>query len=66
MRDEMDYSEIARQQSEKTAKLYYAFRKKGRAFKPSDFDPYRRDPGEVIEIGKDNIDLLKQAFAKKG
>jgi hypothetical protein len=39
--------------------------KKGRAFKPSDFDPFEREPGEVIEIGRDNIGTLKEAFLQQ-
>ena len=45
--------------------------KKGRAFRPSDFDPYtERDarPGAIV-VDKENIGLLKQAFtgtAKEG
>ena len=45
--------------------------KKGRAFKPADFDPYPPPagrqafggPGDVIEIDRGNIGLLKEAFA---
>ena len=37
--------------------------KKGRAFKPSDFDPFGRAPGEVIEVNRENIGLLREAFA---
>ena len=41
--------------------------KKGRAFKPSDFDPFGREPGEVIEVNRENIGLLREAFAgRKG
>ncbi len=36
--------------------------KKGRAFKVADFDPFDREPGEVIEVDTENIGLLKQAF----
>ena len=36
--------------------------KKGRAFKPSDFDPFGREPSEVIEVNRENIGLLKEAF----
>ena len=36
--------------------------KKGRAFKVADFDPFDREPGEVIEVDNENIGLLKQAF----
>ena len=38
--------------------------KKGRAFKVADFDPYGRDPGEVIEVNRENIETLKQAFTR--
>jgi len=41
--------------------------KKGRAFKPSDFDPFGREPGEVIKVNRENIGLLREAFAgRKG
>lgn len=41
--------------------------KKGRAFKPSDFDPFGREPGEVIEVNRESIGLLREAFAgRKG
>jgi len=41
--------------------------KKGRAFKVADFDPYGREPGEVIEVNRENIGTLKQAFVgRKG
>ncbi len=41
--------------------------KKGRAFKPSDFDPYEREPAEVIEVTPENVGTLKQAFiGRKG
>jgi len=41
--------------------------KKGRAFKVADFDPYGREPGEVIEVNRENIGILKQAFVgRKG
>ena len=36
--------------------------KKGRAFRPSDFDPFQRERGEVIEVNRDNIGLLREAF----
>jgi len=39
--------------------------KKGRAFKPSDFDPFGREPDEVIEVNHENIGTLKQAFLHK-
>ena len=46
--------------------------KKGRAFKPGDFDPYPPPAGgqafggsgDVIEINRENIGLLKEAFTK--
>ena len=41
--------------------------KKGRAFKVADFDPFGREPGEVIEVNRENIGTLKQAFVgRKG
>jgi len=41
--------------------------KKGGVFKPSDFDPFGREPGEVIEVNRENIGTLKQAFVgRKG
>jgi len=39
--------------------------KKGRAFKPCDFDPFSnggREGGEIIEVNRENIGTLKQAF----
>ena len=41
--------------------------KKGRAFKPGDFDPYERERGEVIEVNRAGIETLKSAFlGRKG
>jgi len=44
--------------------------KKGRAFKVADFDPFgpeRSRGGEVIEVNRENITTLKQAFVgRKG
>jgi len=50
--------------------------KKGRAFKVADFDPFAREPGDlpaadrqagVIEVNRENIGTLKQAFVgRKG
>ena len=42
--------------------------KKGRAFKPADFDPYRHHGGDdVVEVNETTIGLLKEAFvARKG
>ena len=45
--------------------------KKGRAFRPSDFDPYTEKDGRrgAIVVDRENIGLLKQAFtgaAKEG
>ena len=44
--------------------------KKGRAFNPSDFDPFGPDHGrvgEVIEVNRENIGTLKEAFiGRKG
>jgi len=41
--------------------------KKGRAFKPADFDPYasKRERRDVIEVNESNIGLLRQAFTGK-
>ena len=39
--------------------------KKGRAFRPSDFDPYADRKSQAIAVDKDNMELLKQAFAGK-
>ncbi len=36
--------------------------KKHRAFRPSDFDPFGKEPGEAIEVNHENIATLKQAF----
>ena len=38
--------------------------KKGRAFRVADFDPFGREPGEVIEVNRENIATLKQAFTR--
>jgi len=37
--------------------------KKGQAFKVADFDQFGREPGEVIEVNRENIGLMKEAFA---
>ena len=39
--------------------------KKGRAFKPSDFDPYDKQRGEVIEVTPETIGPLKEAFCQQ-
>ena len=39
--------------------------KKGRAFKPSDFNPYEGKPDEAIEITPENIGSLKQVFLQR-
>jgi len=42
--------------------------KKGRAFKPSDFDPYDKQhsgAGEVIEVTPETIGTLKEAFLQQ-
>jgi hypothetical protein len=39
--------------------------KKGRAFKPSDFDPYDKQPGEVTEVTPETIGTLKEAFLQQ-
>ena len=36
--------------------------KKHRAFRPSDFDPFGREPTEVVEVNKETIDLMRTAF----
>ncbi len=36
--------------------------KKHRAFRPSDFDPFGREQGQVIEVNRDNIGLLRRTF----
>lgn len=41
--------------------------KKGRAYKPADFDPFARAREETVEVNRENIGLLKEAFtAAKG
>ena len=37
--------------------------RKGRALRPSDFDPFGGEPGEVVRIDQGNIGFLKEAFA---
>ena len=39
--------------------------KKHRAFKPSDFDPYEKERGEVIEVTPETIGTLKEAFLQQ-
>jgi hypothetical protein len=36
-----------------------------RVFRPADFSPYERGPGEGIPITAANIDLLKTVFVKE-
>jgi hypothetical protein len=36
--------------------------KKGRAYRPEDFDPTGRQPGRVTRVTHENIGQLKQAF----
>jgi hypothetical protein len=37
--------------------------KKGRAFKPSDFDPYARGPSpDTVRVDSETIGLMKEAF----
>ncbi len=39
--------------------------KKGRAFKPADFNPFSqkgKEPGEVVQVNRENIGLFKEAF----
>jgi len=38
--------------------------KKGRAYKPRDFDPTGGEPEQVTRVTRDNIGLLKQAFVQ--
>ncbi len=41
--------------------------KKGRAFKPGDFNPYGRERDEVIVVDRVGIEVLKEAFmGRKG
>ncbi len=44
--------------------------KRGRALRPSDFDPFwqkGREPGEVIEVNRETIGRLREAFTgRKG
>jgi len=40
--------------------------KRGRAFTPGDFDPYRRERGEVIEVDRASMETLKSAFIGRG
>ena len=37
--------------------------KKSRPFKPADFDPYLERKADRLVVDKENIGLLKQAFA---
>jgi len=30
--------------------------------KPSDYDAFRREPDEVVEVDRDSIGLMKEAF----
>ncbi len=36
--------------------------KKGRAFKVDDFDPFDREPGEVIKVNRENLETMRKAF----
>jgi len=36
--------------------------KKGRALRPSDFAPFEPERGQVIEVNRENIGLLKEAL----
>jgi len=38
--------------------------KRGRALRPSDFDPFGPERGEVIEVNRKNFGLLKEAFTR--
>ncbi len=41
--------------------------KKGRPFKPADFDPHSHGGrGDVIEITQENVGLLREAFGRSG
>jgi len=40
--------------------------KKSRPYKPADFNPYARRTEQRVVITKDNMDVLKTAFLKKG
>ena len=41
--------------------------KKGRAFRPGDFDPFERETGDAIEVNRETIATLKAAFTgRKG
>ena len=34
-------------------------------FRPRDFDPFGRVPGEVVEVNRENIGFLKVAFVAR-
>lgn len=36
--------------------------KKGRALTVADFDPFSQEPNEVVEVNRENIGTLKEAF----
>ena len=38
--------------------------KRGRALRPSDFDPFGKDRAEVVQVDRENIGLLKDALTK--
>jgi len=41
--------------------------KKGRAFKPADFDPHAQGGrSDVIEIDRGNVGLMREAFCQNG
>ena len=40
--------------------------KKGKAFKPSDFNPYEVKRGQGVPLRAGNIGLLKQVFVRRG
>ncbi|HUU90103.1 MAG TPA: hypothetical protein VM238_02715 [Phycisphaerae bacterium] len=40
--------------------------KRGKAFKPSDFNPYEVKRGQGVPLRAGNIGLLKQVFVRRG
>ena len=36
--------------------------KKSRPLKPSDYDPFGKEPGKIVEVKHENIGLMKEAF----
>ncbi len=39
--------------------------KRGRAWRPDDFDPFGREPGEAVRVDGETIGLLKEAFSTR-